>query len=133
MSWIPHFLMSFATFWNTKVTATLEFFAINDLAVSARSGRSNSEFYVCLSVDTWYLKIQVQSRRNVFHHYSLHQYNLKKLQFISARSGWNCQIPYHEKLEWRCWYDCNNFMAITYTTYVIEFSCQPLIRTGNPV
>ena len=40
----------------------IEFFTINDLAVSARSGRSESEFYVCLSVDTWYLKIQVHSR-----------------------------------------------------------------------
>ena len=39
-----------------------EFFAIMDLAVSARSGRPKSEFYVCLSVDTWHLKIQVHSR-----------------------------------------------------------------------
>ena len=41
---------------------TVEFFAITDLAVSARSGTPKSEFYVCLSVDTWYLKIQVNSR-----------------------------------------------------------------------
>ena len=40
----------------------MEFFVITDLAVSARSGRPKSEFYVCLSVDTWYLKIQVNSR-----------------------------------------------------------------------
>ena len=40
----------------------MEFFAINDLTVSARSGRSESEFYVCLSVDTWYLKIHMHSR-----------------------------------------------------------------------
>ena len=38
-----------------------EFFTISDLAVSARSGRSKSEFYVYLSADTWYLKIQVHS------------------------------------------------------------------------
>ena len=31
---------------------SFEFFMINDLAVSARSGRSKSEFYVCLSIDT---------------------------------------------------------------------------------
>ena len=34
---------------------------INNLAVSARSGRSKSEFYVCVFVDTWYVKIQVHS------------------------------------------------------------------------
>ena len=43
------------------IVYTLEFFAIKDLAVSARSGRPKSEFYVCLSVDTWYLKMQVHS------------------------------------------------------------------------
>ena len=35
------------------------------MAVSARSGRSKSEFYVCLSVDTWYVKIQVHSRTSL--------------------------------------------------------------------
>ena len=41
---------------------TMKFFAITDLTVSARSGRPKSGFYVCLSVDTWYLKIQANSR-----------------------------------------------------------------------
>ena len=40
----------------------IEFFAITDLAVSVRP---KSEFYVCLSVDTWYLKIQVHSRTSL--------------------------------------------------------------------
>ena len=31
----------------------------------ARSDRSKSEFYVCLSVDNWYLKIQVHSRTSL--------------------------------------------------------------------
>ena len=39
-----------------------EFFMISDLAVSARCGRSKSEFFVYLSADTWYLKRQVHSR-----------------------------------------------------------------------
>ena len=43
----------------------LEFFMINDLAVSARSGRSKSEFNVFLSVDTWYLKLQLHSRTSL--------------------------------------------------------------------
>ena len=43
----------------------IEFFAIKNLAVSARSGRPKSEFYVCLSADTWYLKIQVHSRTSI--------------------------------------------------------------------
>ena len=79
---------------------------INDLAVSARSGRSKSEFYVCLSIDTWYLKIQVHSRTNllpllVFIITFYISTTSKKLQFISARSGRNCQIPYREKLHWQ--------------------------------
>ena len=41
------------------IMAIFEFFAIKDLAVS---GRPKSEFYVCLSVDTSYLKMQVHSR-----------------------------------------------------------------------
>ena len=45
----------------TRITTLVEFFTINNLAVSARSGRSKSEFYVCLSVDTWHLKIQAHS------------------------------------------------------------------------
>ena len=42
-----------------KLYCLIEFFAIKDLAVS---GRPKSEFYVCLSADTSYLKIQVHSR-----------------------------------------------------------------------
>ena len=41
---------------------TIEVFAINHLAVSARSGRSKSEFNICLSVDIWYPKFQVHSK-----------------------------------------------------------------------
>ena len=37
----------------------MEFFATTDLAISARP---KSEFYVSLSVDTWYLKIEVNSK-----------------------------------------------------------------------
>ena len=81
-----------------------EFFTINDLAVSARSGRPKSEFYVFLSVDTWYLKIQVHSRTNilpllVFIITLYISTTSKKLQFISTRSGRNCQCPYSKKLE----------------------------------
>ena len=50
---------------------TIEFFTINDLSVSARSGRYKSEFYDCLSVDTWYLKIQVHSRTSLYWFLSL--------------------------------------------------------------
>ena len=38
-----------------------EFFTINDLAVSARSGRSKQEFYLFVFVDTWFLKRNVHS------------------------------------------------------------------------
>ena len=48
--------------FNQQTVQILEFFIITDLAVSARSDRSKSEFYVSLSVDTWYLKIQANSR-----------------------------------------------------------------------
>ena len=53
--------------FNIKKTTTVifEFFTISDLAVSVRSGRSKSEFYVCFSVDTWHLKIQVHSRTGI--------------------------------------------------------------------
>ena len=43
----------------------IEFFTINDLAVSARSGKSTSEFYVYLSVDTSHLKKHVHSRKSL--------------------------------------------------------------------
>ena len=45
-----------------RLVQSIEFFTISDLAVSARSGRSKSEFYVYLPANTWYLKIQVHSR-----------------------------------------------------------------------
>ena len=81
-----------------------EFLGINNLAVSARSLRSKSEFTVCLSVDTWDLKIQVQSRTSllplfVFIITLYISTTSKKLQFVAARSGRNCQIPYREKLD----------------------------------
>ena len=40
----------------------IEFFTINDLAVSARSGRSQWKLYLFVFADTWYLKRHVQSR-----------------------------------------------------------------------
>ena len=53
------------TLLSSKDERTIEFFTINNLAVSVRSGRSKSELYVCLSVDIWYLKIQVHSRTSL--------------------------------------------------------------------
>ena len=74
-----------------QIHAILEFFMINNLAVSARFGRSKSKLYVCMFVDTWYLKRHVYFRTNL----------LPLLVFIiilcvKKITIYICQIPYRD-------------------------------------